>query len=76
MNSLPKKSITPDLRRIRCAHSLAKAVQDSDGTISMNTLKMSVEEFIAEVAGPNNIMFCYAKPPFPPDIQDDKKEDL
>ena len=45
-----------------CVASLFAAIQQSHGTVNGCFLKMSLGDFIKEVAGPNNIKFTYEVP--------------
>lgn len=45
-----------------CVVSLVNACLDAGGSCPRETLDMSLGEFIAHVAGPNNIRFVYEKP--------------
>ena len=45
-----------------CSFSLATAIQNAGGSVSVSMLDMSVKEFIATVAGQNHIRFVYSGP--------------
>lgn len=53
----PEKAAAAD-----CTWSLARAVQDAGGALQEDTLDMTLREFIASVAGQNNIRFVYVGP--------------
>ena len=47
-------------RDVRCTAQLCKAIQEAGGTIRPNTLfAMSVEDFLLNIASPNNIDFIF-----------------
>ena len=50
-----------DEKVMKTTTMLMKAIQESGGTVGDNILDMTVAEFIAEVAAPNNIEFRYKK---------------
>lgn len=51
-----------DEKMVKTTTMLMKAIQQSGGTVGDNILHMTVAEFIAEVAAPNNIEFRYNQP--------------
>ena len=71
MNPDEKKRFTrmDDQIKANCADaamSLAQAMQECGGRVSTDLMNMTLSEFIATVAGPNDIRFVCIKP-------DDKK---
>lgn len=48
--------------RAACVFSLAKAIQQAGGSLNEDILKMTVEDFIMNVAGQNGIRFVFVPP--------------
>lgn len=58
---MPKKKKSPTTNRAiqtsNVTMSLATAIQDSCGTVTPSILQMTVQQFLIEIAAPNNIYF-------------------
>jgi len=51
--------MTKEEKALVCVASLFKAIQLAGGSVNEGVLKMTLSDFIFQIAGPNNIRFIY-----------------